>query len=103
MTGKTFDILPAPPKEVLSMFGGSKSIEEFRKIKENEYEIKINYYPFIYLPQQIETKEISKLIDESVSNIKKNKETKISIKRTVNSKKTKEISLENLLGIKVQE
>jgi hypothetical protein len=105
VTGNKFDILPAPPREVLQVFGGSKTIEDFRRVKEGFFEIKMNYYPFVYLPQQVETKEISKLIEESVSNIKKNKETKIHIKRTQSKKTVKEEavsgSLENLLGIVV--
>jgi len=105
VTGNHFDILPAPPREVLQVFGGSKTIDEFRRVKEGFFEIKMNYYPFVYLPQQVETKEISKLIEESVSNIKKSKEAKIHIKRQTSKKTVKEEavsgSLENLLGIVV--
>lgn len=104
ITGNNFDILPSPPKEVLAIFGGSKTIDEFRRVEEGTFEIKINYYPFVYLPQQIETKEISKLIEESVSNIKNNKTAKINIKRTSKKQAKEEVkisSLENLLGIVV--
>ena len=60
ITGKKFEnINPAPPKEILNVFGGSKTIEEFRNYGCNgNVDVRIIVYPLIYVSQQIETREI---------------------------------------------
>lgn len=111
ITGNIFkNINPAPPKEILKIFGGSKSIEDFRKYCEDtKYTVCINTYPLVYVSQQVETREIVSLVDESLSNVRKVKNAKINIKRevpvTVKPSKKKEKcaavngSLEAMLGI----
>jgi hypothetical protein len=112
ITSKRFDgIKPAPPKEVLKIFGGSKTIEEFRNCGENpNIDMSINIYPLVYIPCQIETKEIVSLVNESLDNVKRVKSAKIDIKREEKQLKKKEKkkpeqkedgSLEALLGLKI--
>lgn len=116
ITGKKFEnIKPAPPKEILKVFGGSKTIEEFRSYGENvDVDVRIITYPLIYASQQIETREIESLVSESVDKVRTMKNSKINIKRETSSdepKKTRTVkpkdkkpvvnngSLETLLGI----
>jgi hypothetical protein len=109
ITGSNFqNINPSPPKEILKIFGGSKTIEEFRELsKNNSMSVNINSYPLVYVSQQIETREIISLVNESMKNVNKVKNAKINIKREVLKsikKKDKQsvsndTSLEALMGI----
>jgi len=116
ITGKKFEnINPAPPKEILNVFGGSKTIEEFRNYGCNgNVDVRIIVYPLIYVSQQIETREIISLVSDSVNKVRTLKNSKINIKRdpTVDAPKRPRVikqkekkpqtnngSLESLLGI----
>ena len=89
LTGSRKILKRSPPKEVLTMFGGSMSIDEYRD-SFNFMDVKINTYPLVYRPFQIETKEINNMIDDSVGIINNNKDMKISLARPLKKRKESE-------------
>jgi hypothetical protein len=66
----------APPKEILKKFGGTVSIQEYRDGFET-IDFKINSYPMVYIPHQIEERKASKMIKDSIDVISDNKEDKV--------------------------
>ena len=79
LTGKsvcTDPIKKAPQKTLLRLFGGTMTIEEFRETFTNLVTYKINVYPVIFIPTQIEVTEVSKMVKTSINNINSNKNQK---------------------------
>lgn len=61
--GQFSNIKKAPPKTVLKMFGGPITIEEYRETFDTLSEIKINQYPMVFMPSQIEYHKVIKKND----------------------------------------
>ena len=100
------NITLAPPRELLTMFGGSLSIEKYReKCKNNNKEYRIYNPPMISTMFQIEEQTIYKADDIKKSFIPVDKSqisranTNLKLKRNkplLNEKNT----LENIMGLK---
>lgn len=54
LLGYVPDIIPAPSRYTLKMFGGPLSIEEFRNTFTGLSSVSFNVYPMVYFPTQIE-------------------------------------------------
>jgi hypothetical protein len=79
LTGKsiyTDPVKAAPQKTLLNLFGGILSIDEFRETFTNLVTYKINVYPVIFIPTQIEVTEVSRMVKTSINNINSNKNQK---------------------------
>lgn len=72
ITGKRENIISAPSKLSLKMFGGNLTIEEFRK---NNIKISIINYPFIPIQSYIQTQEkqiVNKVINSKKFKVERN-------------------------------
>lgn len=81
----------APPREMLRMFGGFLSIEEFR---DNNSKYEIAQYPMIYLSNQV-TKNVK------TKNIEKEVKTLLPVSKNKTKTKVSENSLSKLIGLNV--
>jgi len=61
------DISPAPPRELLKIFGGCLTIDEFRSSSGEQIKFQIQEYPISYVPTQI--KKTSVLVKEKTKKI----------------------------------
>lgn len=80
------DIKKAPCKSVLKMFGGPLSINEYRETFDTLSEVKINKYPMVYMPNQIQYKKV----DNNFKNLSKKPTTNTKSKNYLNDKKIQE-------------
>lgn len=65
---RPLDISPAPPRELLHIFGGCLSIEQFRESFNKKITFQIQEYPISYIPTQI--KKTSVLLKEKIKKIR---------------------------------
>lgn len=112
--GQLKSIKKAPPKTVLKMFGGPLTIEEYRKTFDTLSTIKVNKYPMIFIPSQVEYHKVNKLVQDSMSkiNISKSSSNTLSSKTisgaqqrlTKNKKdmKNDNNTLMDIMGIKIK-
>lgn len=69
LLGHVPDIIPAPSRYTLKMFGGPLSIEEFRSTFTGLSSVSFNVYPMVYFPTQIEHRS-SKPTGSSINKLK---------------------------------
>lgn len=68
LTGEKRKLLPAPPKEVLKMFGGKLSIEEFRNATETGKIYKMIEYPMFVFSVFVEEIDVKNMIKSNQNN-----------------------------------
>ncbi len=102
------NVKKAPPKSVLTMFGGPLSIEEYRETFDTLCTISINISPMVFLPIQIEhhkvcDKKSSRCLPKELSEktvAKANERLSLSLKKSV---KNNDNTLMDIMGIKIKE
>lgn len=101
----------APCKTVLKMFGGPLSIEEYRETFDMLADVKINKYPMVYMPNQIQYNKVDNNFKNNIKpetannkNYLTDKKIQEVVKRKTNSKtenkKNNSNNLMKLMGIK---
>lgn len=92
LTGSLKHIKRAPPRTVLKFFGGPLDISEFRNSFDTLDTIKVNTYPLIYIPTQIQYHKIDDEINTSIDRISISKVGKIKVSRDRMSEASKRLS-----------
>ncbi len=114
LKGQLQYIKPAPPRTILKMFGGPLSIEEYRQTFTSLDTVKINVFPMVFFPTQIEYHKVTELTKENIERISVSKSKKGTLSRkSVDSAARRitsntiinnsENSLVNLMKIKIRE
>lgn len=79
IVGKMEKIKRAPPKEILMKFGGSESIDDYRKSFTTAKSYYVNRCPLVYDPKQLEEHIHSNMLTKSIKNIENNKNISVSL------------------------
>ena len=79
LNGTLKTISRAPPKEILKKFGGSIDINDYRSSFDLVKTYKLNTYPMVFIPAQIEEHEVNQMVKQSIDKININKTTKVLV------------------------
>jgi hypothetical protein len=108
------NIKASPPRTVLKMFGGPLSIEEYRQTFKTLDIVKINVFPMVFFPMQIEYHKVTELAKGNIDKISAGKSKKGTLSRKSVDRASERItsntvvnnsenSLVNLMNIKIRE